>query len=212
MLIVQTKSIIYDLIELTSAESNTTYDEITGGNILKKIVFLFFSCIFILMLTGCNYVSSEKEGKRIATEFIEALNNKDKNAVKELLSGYTLEIENIDEQIDTMFDFVDDKSLPVEKSEILYRGVSGQSRIRNGVTTEYIFTSPQITSRTGKLYSIGLTAYIQAADEKLIGITEIRVTDRTNFPKDDITASNIEFNNPENYRMVGYYIDIDDVS
>ena len=65
MLIVQTKSIIYDLIELTSAESNTTYDEITGGNILKKIVFLFFSCIFILMLTGFNYVSSEKEGKRI---------------------------------------------------------------------------------------------------------------------------------------------------
>lgn len=174
---------------------------------LKKFVLLIFCSL--IGLSGCNnlYASGESEAQQINAAFAEALNAKDKDGIKALLCEYTLEEDDIDEQIEDMFAFFDKSIFPISKSDIWDKGAGAEEEfVANGEKTLKIASNLEIQNKNGKQYLVVCFAYVCCSDPKKIGVSQIKVIDETNLP-DDLDERLREKNNENRLCFVGEYID-----
>ena len=176
---------------------------------MKKIFALIILSCF-LFVSGCssdNFTSGEKVAKEINTAFVEALNAKNKDGIKALLCEYTLEEDDIDEQIENMFAFFDKSIFPINKSDIWNKGAGAEEEsITNGERTLKIAANLEIQNKNGKQYLVVCFAYVCCSDPKNVGVSQIKVIDETNLP-DDLYERLREKNNKDRLCFVGAYID-----
>ncbi|MGN1137218.1 MAG: DUF5104 domain-containing protein [Oscillospiraceae bacterium] len=149
--------------------------------IKKRFIIILLSCL--LFASSCslpNFTSGERAAEKINTAFIEALDAKDKDGIKALLCEYTLEEEDIDNQIEDMFDFFDDSVFPIKKENVvLHAPGSEETSWTDGVKTMRITSHLIIKTETNKCYSIICTAWPVCSDSKRKGVVEIKVVDET---------------------------------
>lgn len=126
--------------------------------------------------------SGEYEGKKITAAFVKALNAGDKEGVKALFSESSLlEYENIDGQIDNMFDFFDRSIFPIEKKNVFQRGGSEERSHNAGLTSTVMSSNIDIQSQNGKLYTVVFSVYIDNPNPKQLGVYRIKVIEKQVF-------------------------------
>lgn len=155
---------------------------------MKKIFCLTLAACIVLLSSSCtvpDFTTGRDASIKMNKILIEALNDRDAEKVKSLLCDATLEIEDIDEQINNMFDFFEDGILPIKEDEIFNSGAGSESSsFRNGVETLQINASQRIRSECGKEYSILMAAYIKTSNPDIKGVSWIWIRDETDLPED----------------------------
>lgn len=171
----------------------------------KRFIIILLSCL--LFASSCSlpdFTSGERVAEKINTAFIKALNAQDKDGIKALLCEYTLEEEDIDEQIEEMFEFFDDSVFPINKENILEKRLgSEESSWNDGVQIMCIDARITIKSDTNKCYTILCTAWPIYYDSKRKGVVRIKVIDKTgleNYNHDEYIKA---INNPNRLCFVG---------
>lgn len=171
----------------------------------KRILIILLNCL--LFAGGCSlpdFTSGEKSAEKINTAFIKALNAQDKDGIKALLCEYTLEEEDIDEQIEEMFEFFDDSVFPINKENILEKRLgSEESSWNDGVQIMCIDARITIKSDTNKCYTILCTAWPIYYDSKCKGVVRIKVIDKTGLESCNHDEYNKAINNPNRLCFVG---------
>lgn len=171
----------------------------------RVLIIILLSCS--LFAGGCSlpdFTTGEQAAEKINTAFIEALNAKDKDGIKALLCEYTLEEEDIDEQIEEMFEFFDDSVFPINKENILEKRLgSEESSWNDGVQIMCIDARITITSDTNKCYTILCTAWPIYHDSKRKGVVQIKVIDKTGLERCNHDEYIKAINNPSRLCFVG---------
>ena len=171
----------------------------------KSVLIILLSCL--LFAGGCSlpdFTSGEKSAEKINTAFIKALNAKDKDGIKALLCEYTLEEEDIDKQIEEMFEFFDDSVFPINKENILEKRLgSEESSWNDGVQIMCIDARITIKSDTNKCYTILCTAWPIYYDSKRKGVVRIKVIDKTGLENCNHDEYIKAINNPNRLCFVG---------
>ena len=158
----------------------------------KNLIVIIISCL--LFATSCNlpdFTSGEKSAEKTNTAFIKALNAQDKNGIKALLCEYTLEEEDIDKQIEEMFEFFDDSVFPIKKDNIVMNSLaSEETSWTDGVETMKIIAILKIQSESNKCYTVYCTAWPVCSDQKKQGVVGIDVVNTTGL---DINRNRKEY-------------------
>lgn len=92
-----------------------------------------------------------------------------------------LEYENIDGQIDNMFDFFDSSIFPIEKKNVFQRGGSEERSHNAGLTSTVMSSNIDIQSQNGKLYTVVFSVYIDNPNPKQLGVYRIKVIEKQVF-------------------------------
>ncbi len=170
--------------------------------VMPTLNIMAFICLTVCMIfQHYRYYYEDEEAQRINETFVEALNSKNKNDIRELLCDLTLEQNDIDEQIEGMFDFFDPSIFPIEKGEVEYKAAAHSV---NSIRTLRINTGVMIRTET-KTYEVICEACIYSPDSEKIGVSEIKVIDKTDLP-DDIIERNKAINEEGRQYYVGKYI------
>jgi hypothetical protein len=139
---------------------------VQGGIELKK-VFLFL--ILLLTFTGCSsesgYINSYKEVNSIFTSLIAALENKDKQTIKEL---FAIEVqqnaESLDEQIEDLITYFDGDVISYDTAKVYGEG----KVVNDGVITYYRVGNARSENvvTTKETYKISFSEILVDADKK----------------------------------------------
>lgn len=148
--------------------------------------------------------SGEYEEKKITNAFVKALNARDKEGIKALFSEeFLIEYENVDEQIDNMFDFFDRSIFPIEKKDVFQHGGSEERSHNAGLTSVIISSKLDIQSENGKRYTVVFSACIEYPDPKHVGVYQIKVIDKTGLSSDNPDEYKKEINYKDRLCFVG---------
>lgn len=175
-------------------------------NKTKKLLQLTIICTSALSLTaflsGCgildNVIDNIKRQSElpsnleIAQELAACFNDKDTSALKEMLCERSQDLDDIDEQIQDAFDFIDGNIISFDEN---VTGSEGKSN-RYGTTTELdrFFSIDDIVTDTKQEYSIYVSEnLIYLNDPKREGITQIIIENESDDSKIEVGYSWQEF-------------------
>lgn len=170
--------------------------------IKKNYIFAaLFVCLFLYLFNRFSY-NPDRIAKRLNTTFIAAVNTKDTNKIKRMMCKYTLEINDIDQQIEKLFEyFEEERALPIEISEVT--GIdrhSERASVRDGVLRKAkVNAHMTINSKNGKKYDVVMNNYFINEDKKNEGVSRIAVYDITGLEGKEL----IDYitNNPDNLEV-----------
>ena len=139
-------------------------------NVIQTLNIMVLICLTVngIFLHYRYYVEKE-EAQMINETFVEALNSKSKNGIKKLLCDYTLAQNDIDEQIEGMFDFFDPSIFPIKKGEVEYKTTAQSGGTYNSVRTLRINAGVMIRTDT-KTYEVICYAHVYSPDSEKIGV------------------------------------------
>lgn len=150
---------------------------------MKYKLSLIIAIIFcMLSFTSCQHVNEDKEAYRLNTAVIKCLDTGDKETIKSMLNEKTRAGENIDEQIDALFDAYEGCWVPDDTESLDMNGSRTSSRF--GSVTKIIYPHADIKTDAGKTYYLGIEYYALSDDTRLLGINRISLTDATDRSKD----------------------------
>ena len=161
-------------------------------NIIIKTILILF-CIWALItviipnfcyMTGI-VKTADGEAEKLNAELIEALNTGDTEKIKGLFCDDILgngANDDIDEQIEHMFDFFDKSIFPINKKDIKRSNGGSEERSSSGGEKVYWEFSPNmdIFTSNGKYYEIKMDyCAISKADPSKVGVSKILVKNLT---------------------------------
>lgn len=161
---------------------------------IPKLIYIILICSAFLFLQGCSFIQyrlnllelevnrAKKYQLEITNNVLDCFNEKDTDALKSLLCAKTLELSDIDEQIQACFDLFQGKVISFDDNLMGYEGES----IESGKTTrlERAWDVKDIVTDEDNEYEIYIYTYIiNENDKDKEGISDLTVTcsDGTEF-------------------------------
>lgn len=136
----------------------------------NKIIVLFCITVFTFLC----YCSCTFGGSELCSEVVCCLNERDTKGLKELLCEKVRESDNIDEQIEAVFDLMGEETIISTDNDL----TSDQKSIRNHkiVSHKQAWIIKPVKLSNGDEYTIRIYDYVVCdADSKKVGVYEITV-------------------------------------
>ncbi len=149
------------------------------SNLIIKTLSVLLSSFETKITNSKKYKTPTEQAKEMQTKIIQCFINKDKETLKSLFSEYVREDYDLNNQIDTAFNFIDGKIVKYDSPTSMACG-SFDIKGYNGNTDNII-------TEKGTKYSIGFKGWLTNDKEhKKIGVLFVEITNETmyvNFPK-----------------------------
>ncbi len=151
----------------------------------NKFCLFLAIVVFAILLTSCGSSSSSDDyAKSINLELIHALNNKDSDLLKSMMSIRTknVVVEDLDAQISQLFEFIDMNGTEIKDENI----IRSECMLRHTVSErnryyDYIRCDLRIKLDNGKQYYFFTHTYRTNSDNSSVGAEKIMCFDVTDY-------------------------------
>ena len=140
--------------------------------------------IFAMMLTSCGSSSSDKDtyAKSINMELINALNNKDAALLKSMMSIRAKNVEDLDDQISQLFEFIDMNGTEIKDENIIRSECMLRHAVDEGYKKyDYLRCDLRIKLDNGKQYYFFTHTYRTNKNEWSVGVCKIVCYDVSDY-------------------------------
>lgn len=152
---------------------------------IRRKAYLFFVIITIVMcLTSCRFSKSNSDEyvNSINASLIDALNNKDPNLLKSILSKKTQNIADLDDQISRLYEFVDLGGSKIKNENIIRSTCMFRHAVDEGYKKyDYLRCDLRIEIDNGKQYYFFTHTYRTNSNEGSVGVYKIVCYDVSDY-------------------------------
>ena len=179
--------------------------------IRNKTYLLFVITLFVMCLTSCGFSTgnSDEYANSINASLITALNNKDPDLLKSILTKRTQNIEDLDNQISQLYEFVNLDSSEIRDENILRSTCMFRHSVDEGnrgyKEYDYLRCDLRIKLDNGRQYYFFTHTYRTNRNEGSVGVYKIVCYDVSDyvFKDEDVTFDTKGLD----YVCVGEYIE-----